>query len=73
MFSSNEIVLCMDRNPNMLMKSTSNWYKIILRSDVCWGHSMKMLILVIRSFMVLQLAEKYYKDANDLYRRQSMT
>jgi len=71
MFSSNEIVLVYGPKSKYADEiDASNWYKIILRSDVCWGHSDENADPCgYRSLMVLQLAEKYYKDANDLYQK----
>jgi len=49
--------------------NAQNWYEILLKKDVVWGHSDPNLDPCgYRSVMVLQLAEKYYKIPG-LYQR----
>jgi molybdate/tungstate transport system substrate-binding protein len=71
MFSSNELVLMYGPKSKYADEiDESNWYKILLRPDVRWGHSDKDADPCgYRSLMVLQLAEKYYDDAEGLYEK----
>jgi molybdate/tungstate transport system substrate-binding protein len=62
-FASNQLVLCytaQSRHADQV--NDHNWYEILERKDVVWGHSDPNLDPCgYRSLMVLQLAEKYYK------------
>ncbi|HKL83136.1 MAG TPA: tungstate ABC transporter substrate-binding protein WtpA [Desulfobacter sp.] len=61
-FASNQLVLCYTDNSRYAKEITSdNWYEILLKKDVQWGHSDPNLDPCgYRSLMVLQLAEKFY-------------
>lgn len=61
-FASNQLVLCYtDQSRYAGEISDKNWYEILLRKDVIWGHSDPNLDPCgYRSLMVLQLAEKFY-------------
>jgi len=61
-FASNQLVLCYTDNSRYAKEITSdNWYEILLKKDVEWGHSDPNLDPCgYRSLMVLQLAEKFY-------------
>jgi molybdate/tungstate transport system substrate-binding protein len=62
-FATNQLVLCytdMSTYANKITKK--NWYEILQKKDVIWGHSDPNLDPCgYRSLMVMQLAEKYYK------------
>jgi molybdate/tungstate transport system substrate-binding protein len=62
-FASNQLVLCYtDQSRYADQVNAHNWYEILGRKDVVWGHSDPNLDPCgYRSLMVLQLAEKYYK------------
>ena len=62
-FASNQLVLCYtDKSRYAKEVNDRNWYEILGRKDVVWGHSDPNLDPCgYRSLMVLQLAEKYYK------------
>ncbi|KQC09793.1 MAG: tungstate ABC transporter substrate-binding protein WtpA [Smithella sp. SDB] len=62
-FATNQLVLCYTDNSKYAKTiNTKNWYKILQKKDVVWGHSDPNLDPCgYRSLMVLQLAEKYYK------------
>lgn len=61
-FASNQLVLCytdQSRYANEINKD--NWYEILQKNEVVWGHSDPNLDPCgYRSIMVLQLAEKFY-------------
>nr|WP_321401082.1 tungstate ABC transporter substrate-binding protein WtpA [uncultured Desulfobacter sp.] len=61
-FASNQLVLCYTDSSRYAQEITSdNWYEILLKKDVVWGHSDPNLDPCgYRSLMVLQLAEKFY-------------
>ena len=61
-FASNQLVLCYtDQSRYAGEVNDHNWYEILGRKDVVWGHSEPDLDPCgYRSLMVLQLAEKYY-------------
>ncbi|MDX2439542.1 MAG: tungstate ABC transporter substrate-binding protein WtpA [Desulfobacterales bacterium] len=63
-FATNQLVLCYtDKSRFAKEVSPDNWYKILERKGVIWGHSDPNLDPCgYRSLMVLQLAEKYYKQ-----------
>jgi molybdate/tungstate transport system substrate-binding protein len=63
LFASNQLVLCYtDKSRYAGEVNDQNWYEILGRKDVVWGHSDPNLDPCgYRSLMVLQLAEKYYK------------
>ncbi len=67
-FASNQLVLCYTENSRHADEITSdNWYDILTRKGVVWGHSDPNLDPCgYRSLMVLQLAEKFY-DKPGLY------
>ncbi len=62
-FATNQLVLCYtDKSKYAGEVTADNWYKILARKEVVWGHSDPNLDPCgYRSLMVLQLAEKYYK------------
>jgi molybdate/tungstate transport system substrate-binding protein len=62
LFASNQLVLCYtDQSRYAGEVNDQNWYEILGRQDVVWGHSDPNLDPCgYRSLMVLQLAEKYY-------------
>lgn len=61
-FSSNQLVLCYTDKSKFANEITAgNWYDILQREGVVWGHSAPNLDPCgYRSLMVLQLAEKFY-------------
>ncbi|MGB5750059.1 MAG: tungstate ABC transporter substrate-binding protein WtpA, partial [Desulfobacterales bacterium] len=63
-FATNQLVLCYtDRSRFADEVSPDNWYEILQKQDVSWGHSDPNLDPCgYRSLMVLQLAEKFYKQ-----------
>ena len=69
-FATNQLVLCYTDNSRYADEvNADNWYKILVKKDVVWGHSDPNLDPCgYRSLMVLQLAEKYYNDTG-LYDR----
>lgn len=69
-FASNQLVLCYtDSSKYADEVSAENWYEILQRKDVVWGHSDPNLDPCgYRSLMVLQLAEKFY-DKPGLYEK----
>jgi molybdate/tungstate transport system substrate-binding protein len=62
-FASNQLVLCYTAQSRYAEEvNDQNWFEILGRKDVVWGHSDPNLDPCgYRSLMVLQLAEKYYK------------
>jgi molybdate/tungstate transport system substrate-binding protein len=64
-FTTNQLVLCYtDKSRFANEVSKDNWYEILGRKDVVWGHSDPNLDPCgYRSLMVLQLAEKFYNKA----------
>ena len=69
-FAGNEMVLCFtptSRDAGEINRD--NWFKILARPEVCWGHSDPNLDPCgYRSLLVIQLAEKYYRQPG-LYSR----
>ena len=63
-FASNQMVLCYtDKSKFANEINSGNWADILLRKGVVWGHSDPNLDPCgYRSLMVLQLAEKFYKE-----------
>ena len=63
-FASNQLVLCyMDQSRFAAEVSADNWYEILARPGVVWGHSDPNLDPCgYRALMVLQLAEKFYNQ-----------
>ncbi|MBZ4659534.1 MAG: ABC-type molybdate transport system, periplasmic component [Desulfacinum sp.] len=61
-FASNQLVLCYtDKSRFAGEVNAQNWYRILQREDVVWGHSDPDLDPCgYRALMVLQLAEKHY-------------
>lgn len=61
-FATNQLVLCYTDQSKDADKITSkNWYEILQKKEVVWGHSDPNLDPCgYRSVMVLQLAEKFY-------------
>lgn len=62
-FATNQLVLCYtDKSRFANEVNAENWYEILGRKSVIWGHSDPNLDPCgYRSLMVLQLAEKHYK------------
>jgi len=62
-FASNQMVLCYtDKSKFAKEINRNNWYEILQKKGVVWGHSEPNLDPCgYRALMVLQLAEKYYK------------
>jgi len=69
-FATNQLVLCYtDQSRYADEVNADNWYDILARNDVSWGHSDPDLDPCgYRSLMVLQLAETFYKKSG-LYDR----
>ena len=69
-FATNRLVLCYTDNSKYANKiNAQNWYEILAKKDVSWGHSDPNADPCgYRTLMVLQLAEKYYKKPG-LYQR----
>jgi molybdate/tungstate transport system substrate-binding protein len=67
-FATNQLVLCYtDQSKYAGEVNANNWYEVLQRKGVVWGHSDPNLDPCgYRSLMVIQLAEKYYK-INGLY------
>lgn len=63
-FATNQMVLCYTPQSKYAEEiNSSNWYEILKRKDVVWGHSDPNLDPCgYRSLMVLQLAEKKYQQ-----------
>ena len=61
-FATNQLVLCYTENSRFADEvSADNWYEILAKEGVVWGHSDPNLDPCgYRSLMVLQLAEKHY-------------
>ncbi len=61
-FASNQLVLCYtDQSRFAAEVDAENWYDILARPEVVWGHSDPNLDPCgYRALMVLQLAEKFY-------------
>jgi len=62
-FATNRLVLCYtDKSRYANEVNAQNWYEILGRKGVVWGHSDPNLDPCgYRALMVLQLAEKYYR------------
>jgi molybdate/tungstate transport system substrate-binding protein len=62
-FATNQLVLCYTGRSRYADEiNAQNWYDILARKDVSWGHSDPNLDPCgYRSLMVLQLAEKFYQ------------
>ena len=63
-FATNQLVLCYTNKSRFAKEvNADNWHKILKRKGVVWGHSDPNLDPCgYRSLMVLQLAEKFYKQ-----------
>ncbi len=61
-FATNQLVLCYtDQSRYAGQTNADNWYEILQKNEVVWGHSDPNLDPCgYRSLMVLQLAEKFY-------------
>lgn len=61
-FATNQLVLCYtDKSRYAAEVNAANWFDILQRKDVIWGHSDPNIDPCgYRALMVLQLAEKYY-------------
>ena len=70
LFASNQLVLCYtDQSKFADEVSADNWYEILARPGVVWGHSDPNLDPCgYRALMVLQLAEKFHNQPG-LYER----
>jgi molybdate/tungstate transport system substrate-binding protein len=62
-FATNQLVLCYNDKSRYAQDITDkNWYDILNKKEVVWGHSAPDLDPCgYRSLMVIQLAEKYYQ------------
>jgi len=69
-FATNQLVLCYtDKSRYADSITAGNWYEILLKKDVAWGHSdPNQDPAGYRTLMVLQLAEKFYNRPG-LYQR----
>lgn len=69
-FASNQMVLCYtDKSKFADTVNADNWYEILERKGVVWGHSDPNLDPAgYRALMTLQLAETFYKKP-DLYKK----
>jgi len=69
-FATNQMVLCYTDTSKYGNEITPhNWFEILLKKDIIWGHSDPNLDPCgYRSLMVLQLAEEHYKKPG-LYER----
>ena len=69
-FATNQLVLCYTNKSAYADKvNVDNWYEILQKKDVVWGHSDPNLDPCgYRSLMVIQLAEKALKKP-DLYKK----
>ncbi|MCK5164114.1 MAG: tungstate ABC transporter substrate-binding protein WtpA [Desulfobacula sp.] len=65
-FATNQLVLCYtDQSKYADKVNDKNWYEILQKKDVVWGHSDPNLDPCgYRSIMVLQLAQKFYNVDN---------
>ncbi len=63
-FASNQMVLCYtDKSRYADKVNSDNWFEILLKKDVKWGHADPDLDPCgYRSLMVMQLAERFYKE-----------
>ena len=63
-FASNQMVLCYtDKSKQAKKVNAKNWYTILQEKGVVWGHSDPNVDPCgYRALMVLQLAEKFYKQ-----------
>ncbi len=69
-FATNQLVLCYtDQSRYADQINDKNWYDILQKKDVVWGHSDQNIDPCgYRSIMVLQLAEKFY-NIDGLYQK----
>ncbi|SDT97428.1 tungstate ABC transporter substrate-binding protein WtpA [Desulfobacula phenolica] len=69
-FATNQLVLCYtDQSRYSDQINDKNWYEILQKKDVVWGHSDQNIDPCgYRSIMVLQLAEKFY-NIDGLYQK----
>jgi molybdate/tungstate transport system substrate-binding protein len=69
-FATNQLVLCYtEKSKDAQQVNKDNWFNILEKKGIVWGHSDPNLDPCgYRALMVLQLAEKYYKQPG-LYER----
>jgi molybdate/tungstate transport system substrate-binding protein len=63
-FATNQLVLCYtEKSKDAKQVNKDNWFHILLKKGIVWGHSDPNLDPCgYRALMVLQLAEKHYKQ-----------
>jgi molybdate/tungstate transport system substrate-binding protein len=63
-FATNQLVLCYtEKSKDAQQVNKDNWFNILAKKGIVWGHSDPNLDPCgYRALMVLQLAEKYYKQ-----------
>ncbi len=63
-FATNQLVLCYtEKSKDAQQINKDNWFQILAKKGIIWGHSDPNLDPCgYRALMVMQLAEKYYKQ-----------